>query len=261
MELKDILKKLHENKEEIYSVLCSVIEVDQDQRTIHAKPLNGSAEIFDVRLQSMISGAIGLVTFPKIGSDVIVSFISKEVAYVALNSEIEKIKLDIGETSFFINSTSANLETENVNVKANDVTIDSQGVNIDCEVMTVSATETSFNSDSFKVTGTLAEIIATAVNLTGNVTISGNASVSGAVSVVGSVSLNGGANGGVPKSASLVSEINKIKQDFQDLKAKFTSWTPVNNDGGANLKTRLNSWNPNVTAVDVTDISNPQNTH
>jgi hypothetical protein len=31
----------------------------------------------------------GVVIYPKIGSDVIVSFISKEVAYIALNSEIE----------------------------------------------------------------------------------------------------------------------------------------------------------------------------
>lgn len=261
MELKDILKKLNENQDEIYSVLCSVAEVDEEKRTIHAKPLNGSAEIFDVRLQVMLSGVIGVVIFPKVGSDVIVNFISKEVAYVALNSEIEKIKLNIGEMSFFIDATSANLEIENVNIKASDTTIDSQGVNIDCEAMTVNATETNFNSQSFKITGNLAEIMAEIIKLTGAVTITGNTTIAGAVAVAGSVVLNGGANGGVPKSASLVSEINKLKQDFKDLKAKFTAWTPVNNDGGANLKTRLASWTPNVNEISETDISNEQNKH
>ena len=243
MEIKDIFKKLSENQDEIYSVLCSVIEVDESQRTIHAKPLNGSAEIFDVRLQTMLSGVIGIVNFPKVGSDVIVNFISKEVAYVALNSEIKKIQLNIGEMSFFVDATNANLEVENVSVTASDTSIDSQGVSVDCEVMTVNATETNFNSDTFKITGTLAEIIATAIKMTG------------------AVALNGGLNGGVPKSASLVAEINKLKQDFQDLKAKFTAWVPLNNDGGARLKTQLNSWSPNITAIAEGDISNPQNTH
>ncbi len=261
MEIKDILKKLNENQDEIYSVLCSVVEVDEGQRTIHAKPLNGSAEIFDVRLQTMLSGVIGIVNFPKVGSDVIVNFISKEVAYVALNSEIEKIQLNIGDTSFFIDATNANLEVENVNITATDTTIDSQGVTVDCEAMTVNATETNFNSDIFKVTGTLAEIIATAIKMTGVVTITGATTITGAVAVAGSVALNGGANGGVPKSGSLVAEINKLKQDFENLKAKFTAWTPVNNDGGANLKTKLNSWSPNVTPIADADISNPQNTH
>jgi phage baseplate assembly protein gpV len=261
MEIKDILKKLHENQDEIYSILCSVVEVDEGQRTIHAKPLNGSAEIFDVRLQTMLSGVIGIVNFPKVGSDVIVNFISKEVAYVALNSEIEKIQLNIGDMSFFVDATNANLDVENTSIISENIDVASENIN-------VGATATKFNSNtfevdgqSFKITGTLAEIIATAIKLTGAVTITGTTTIAGAVAVAGSVALNGGANGGVPKSGSLVAEINKIKQDFQDLKAKFTAWTPVNNDGGANLKTKLNSWSPNVTPIADADISNPQNTH
>lgn len=253
-EIKDILKKLYENQDEIYSVLCSVVEVDESQRTIHAKPLNGSAEIFDVRLQTMLSGVIGIVNFPKVGSDVIVNFISKEVAYVALNSEIEKIQLNIGDMSFLVDATNANLDVENTSIISENIDVASENIN-------VSATETNFNSDTFKVTGTLAEIIATAIKLTGVVTVTGATTITGAVAVAGSVALNGGANGGVPKSGSLVAEINKIKQDFENLKAKFTAWTPVNNDGGANLKTKLNTWTPNVTPITGADISNPQNTH
>jgi hypothetical protein len=97
--------------------------------------------------------------------------------------------------------------------------------------------------------------------MTGAVEITGETTITGAVSVVGSVSLNGGANGGVPKGAALVTEFNKLKEDFAELKNKFSGWTPVNNDGGAALKTRLASWAPRTAALTQNEISNSQNTH
>jgi hypothetical protein len=81
--------------------------------------------------------------------------------------------------------------------------------------------------------------MAAAIKLTGAVTIQGATTITGAVAVAGSVALNGGANGGVPKGAALVTEFNKLKEDFADLKARFNSWTPVNGDGGAALKQSL----------------------
>jgi hypothetical protein len=261
MELKDILKKLNENQDEIYSVLCSVVEVDENQRTIHAKPLNGSAEIFDVRLQTMLSGVIGVVTFPKIGSDVIVNFISKEVAYIALNSEIEKIQLNIGAMSFFVDATNANLDVENVHATVTNTILDSENVEVNASATKFVSTSFEIEGQTFKITGTAADIIATAINMNGAVIITGATTITGAVSVAGSMALNGGANGGVPKGASLANEFNKIKEDLKELKAKFTGWTPVNNDGGAALKTRLSAWSPDVTPIVAENITNSQNTH
>ena len=255
MELKDILKKLNENQEEIYSVLCSVVEIDENKRTIHAKPLNGSAEIFDVRLQTMLSGVIGVVTFPKIGSNVIVNFISKEVAYVALNSEIQKIKLNIGAMSFFIDATNANLDVENINATATNTNIDSENVEVNASATRFVSTSFEIQGQTFKITGAVADIIATAINMTGAVAITG------AVSVAGAMVLNGGANGGVPKSASLATEFDKIKNDLKSLKDAFASWSPVANDGGTALKTKLSTWSPNVTPITVSTIENSQNTH
>ncbi len=260
-EIQDILKKMMQNKEEIYSVLCSVVEVDESQRTIHAKPLNGSAEIFDVRLQTMLSGVIGIVIFPKVDSDVIVNFISKEVAYVALNSEIEKIQLNIGAMSLFVDATNANLEVENIQATATNTTIDSENVEVNATATKFVSTSFEIDGQTFKLTGTLADIVATAINMTGAVTITGATTITGAVAVAGTMALNGGANGGVPKGASLVTEFNKLKTDLENLKAKFTSWVVVNNDGGRALKTLLGTWTPDVTPVDVNNISNPQNTH
>jgi hypothetical protein len=73
--------------------------------------------------------------------------------------------------------------------------------------------------------------------MTGAVEITGETTITGAVSVVGSVSLNGGKRRS-SKGAALVTEFNKPKEDFAELKNKFSGWTPVNNDGGAALKNK-----------------------
>ena len=261
MELQDIIKQIAKSKEETYSVLCSVVEVDETQRTIHAKPLNGSAEIFDVRLQTMLSGVIGMVIFPKIGTDVIVNFISKEVAYIALNSEIEKIQLNIGAMSFFVDATNANLNVENLKTTSKNATTNSENVNVNATATKFVSTSFEVEGQTFKITGTVADIIATAISMTGSVKITGATTITGAVAVAGSIALNGGTNGGVPKGASLAIEFDKIKTDFKSLKAVFSSWTPVANDGGTALKTKLGTWVPDVTPIVTENITNSQNTH
>lgn len=92
--LRDIVK---DPSVEVYSIVCSVVSVDETARTIDAKPINGDAEIFDVRLQSSINSAVGLVTIPKVDSFVIVTFINKLTGYVALCTEIDKILIDTPE--------------------------------------------------------------------------------------------------------------------------------------------------------------------
>jgi hypothetical protein len=261
MEIQDLIKQMTQSKEEIYSVLCSVVEIDQEARTIHAKPLNGSAEIFDVRLQTMLSGVLGLVIWPKINSNVIVSFVSKEVAYIALNSEIEKTELKIGEMTFFVDANNANLAVENVQIDSTNATLNSDNVNVNATNTKFATTSFEVEGETFKVTGTVADIMAAAINLTGIVTIQGATTITGAVAVAGSMALNGGANGGVPKGAALVTEFNKLKEDFADLKAKFNSWAPVNGDGGAALKTKLATWAPRTNALTQNEISNSENTH
>jgi len=115
-EIKDLIKKLSKNNEEIYSLVCTVVEVDENKRVIKVRPNNGDAEVFDVRLQSNVSGSLGFVCYPKIDSEVVISFLSKETAYVALYSEIEKIQLTIGAFSLL-------LDAENLNINSEQITI------------------------------------------------------------------------------------------------------------------------------------------
>ncbi len=94
-EIGKMLRKITEDKSaEIYSVVCTVESVDVSKRTADVAPINGNAEIFDVRLQSALNGSNGLCIFPVVGSVVVVTFLNKLTGYVSLFSEVDKITLD-----------------------------------------------------------------------------------------------------------------------------------------------------------------------
>jgi hypothetical protein len=96
--ISELLKQIvHDPTIEVYSIVCSVASVDETARTIDAKPINGDAEIFDVRLQSSINSSVGFVAIPKINSFVVVTFLNKLTGYVALCTEIDKILIDTPE--------------------------------------------------------------------------------------------------------------------------------------------------------------------
>lgn len=53
---------------------------------------------------------------------------------------------------------------------------------------------------------------------------------------------NGGSLGGLVKIEDLTERLNIIEDDINTLKAAFSSWTPVAQDGGAALKTSAATW-------------------
>lgn len=107
---------------EIYSVVCEVTSVNETERTIDAKPINGNAEIFDVRLQSSISSKVGFVVIPKINSFVIVTFINQQQGYVALATEIDKIFVDTETSVIFDGGKFGGLvKVEELTKKINDL--------------------------------------------------------------------------------------------------------------------------------------------
>lgn len=94
----ELLKEIvNDPSVEVYSIVCSVVSVDETERTIDAKPINGDAEIFGVRLQSSINSKVGFVAIPKKDSFVVVTFLNKLTGYVALCTEIDKILIDTPE--------------------------------------------------------------------------------------------------------------------------------------------------------------------
>ena len=92
--LAGALKNLTKTSDEVYAKVCEVLEVNEDEKTINVKPVDDTAEIFNVRLQAE-SETGGLVLFPKVGSMVLVVFINKNNAAVVNTSEIEKLELVI----------------------------------------------------------------------------------------------------------------------------------------------------------------------
>ena len=94
MEIKDLLKQLLKENEEIYSLIGKVTSIDENKRLCEVEPLDGSAKLFDVRLQTQVAGNEGLVIFPVPGSEVTVSFLSKELAFISGCSKIQKIMLN-----------------------------------------------------------------------------------------------------------------------------------------------------------------------
>ena len=75
-------------------VRCTVGSVDEGQQTCNLQPLNGDAEIFDVKLKATLDGLEnGMVVFPKVGSQVIVGLAdgTETDAYLLLCSEFDKV--------------------------------------------------------------------------------------------------------------------------------------------------------------------------
>lgn len=104
MNIRDVLDEIikqNVGKHEIYSIACTVDSVDLGARTCICTPINGGAELQDVRFQASLNGSAGLFIEPAADSIVIVSFLSKEIAYVSLFSEIENVYLDFNDKVTF----------------------------------------------------------------------------------------------------------------------------------------------------------------
>lgn len=88
-------------RSEMYCVLCEVNSVDTLARTCEVTPLNGKADLFDVRFQAELSLTEGVFIEPKVNSTVLVAFINSVQAAVVLCSEVENVYIDTqGDTIF-----------------------------------------------------------------------------------------------------------------------------------------------------------------
>lgn len=281
--LRDIVKQLIKDNEEVYSTVCKVSEVDKTKRTCDVKPIDGSADIFDVRLQSKNETEVGLVLFPVVDSDVTVTFITKELAFVTQTNEIEEILLNIGEFSLFVDAENFEKSVKNIKINTEDYQKTAKDIKIDTESYDLSGENSNFTlSELFKVVS-YADIELEAVKIamqatniditgitnitgkttvTGATTINGAATISGAVAMASSVTIAGGTNGGMPIGSKLKDEFNKIINEINKMKTAFSGWSPVNDDGGAALKARsLTFSSSQLSPVDASAISNDNVKH
>jgi len=116
MSIKDSIKKLAANHDEVYSCVAKVIKVND--ATVDVDPVNGDAIIFDVRLQANIEKSDGLLIKPKDGSFVIVTFINKNVAIVTGMAEIDSIE--------FANNTVKSLVKDAISIEVNNLDLSTE---------------------------------------------------------------------------------------------------------------------------------------
>lgn len=99
MTLKEAIRTLATAGVEMYCKICTVDSVDEQARTVDCTPIDESAPLVGVNLQASQEGSLGVVLFPTVGSYIVVSFINPAVAVVALCDQVEKVQIDIGQTS------------------------------------------------------------------------------------------------------------------------------------------------------------------
>ena len=109
--ISDIIKKIAKSDEEIFLKVCKVDSIDEQKKTINAIPIDGSAEIKNVRLTAE-NDSKEFLLIPEKGSFVVVGFMSNSSASVVLFGKIDKI---------IVNSSSLKLST------SGDMEINSSG--------------------------------------------------------------------------------------------------------------------------------------
>lgn len=88
----DVIMKSMRDQEEIYSLVATVDSVDEGKMTVDVSPIDDKAPVLSVRMISGNSETPFLI-IPKVGSKCVVTFLSRETAFVSLYSEIESVKI------------------------------------------------------------------------------------------------------------------------------------------------------------------------
>ena len=145
MDLRQAIRQMAMSGAELYCKVCTVDAVYEDTRTIDCTPIDESAQLLGVNLQADQEQEVGVVQFPAEGSDVVVAFLSANVAVVMLTTEVTKTMLTVGNTEAVVEDNSVTLTTEKVSVEVKDKTakIDVDGTTVEFDGST-----TTFNGGS-----------------------------------------------------------------------------------------------------------------
>ena len=116
--IADLLNKLIDpNTEGVYSLVGTVIAVNETARTCDIKPLNETAVLFDVRLQANENSDKGLVVFPTKDSEVVVTFLNEKTGFISLFSGFDKAEIVTGGQRVFFDSKGLKLSKENADLR------------------------------------------------------------------------------------------------------------------------------------------------
>lgn len=95
--LRDIIQGLSkESSVELYSKIGEVTAVDKKAGTVDLDPIDGSAPILKARLSPDLQTNTGIIQVPRVGSNVIITFLSPVRAFVSLVTDPEEIIINGG---------------------------------------------------------------------------------------------------------------------------------------------------------------------
>lgn len=106
MNLREAIVKIiedSEGKKEIYSKICRVVSVDKEENTLEAEPIDGDANILDVRIGVNNGQDNEFLVYPSINSNVLITFINKNEAFVSSVSQVEEVVFNGGKNGGLIN--------------------------------------------------------------------------------------------------------------------------------------------------------------
>ncbi|MGM9864334.1 MAG: hypothetical protein ACI305_08760, partial [Lepagella sp.] len=133
MNIQNAIKQLALAGSEMYLTVCTVDAVDEKARTIDCTPIDEGAQLVGVNLQADQQQEIGVVSFPAVGSDVVVGFINPAVAVVVLTTELTKAVITIGNTEATVEDNSVVLKTQkgSVTLTADNLKLDIDGTTLE----------------------------------------------------------------------------------------------------------------------------------
>jgi hypothetical protein len=91
-EIVEAIRKIANNEFTPYSIVCEVESVNLIDKTCYCIPVNGDADLQNVRLNA--DKKDGFILIPKQNSLVVVSFINDSTAYISMVSEVDEINLN-----------------------------------------------------------------------------------------------------------------------------------------------------------------------
>ncbi len=133
MDIRNAIRQLALSGSEMYLTVCTVDAVDEDARTIDCTPINEGAPLLAVNLQADQNQTVGTVSFPAVGSEVVVGFLNPAVAVVVLAMEITKSVITIGDTEATVEDNSVVLKTQkgSATLTADNLKIDIDGTTLE----------------------------------------------------------------------------------------------------------------------------------
>ena len=90
--LNNLIKRFVDD-ENYYSKICTVLSVDDENRTCEVEPIDGTVEYDEARLQAEIAGSVGIYLKPKVGSFVVVDFSTRDLPIIVQTSDVDDIDI------------------------------------------------------------------------------------------------------------------------------------------------------------------------